>query len=57
LPEYLALNRYVFVTNVGEAKRILREGGFILSYKNVKNGKYPLKLANEIKKSTLIEKF
>jgi len=50
LPEYLALNKYVIATNVGEAKRVLKNIGSLLPYKNVKDTRYPVRLAKEIKK-------
>lgn len=50
LPEYLALNKYIIATNIGEAKRVLKNVGSLLPYKGIKDEKYPLRLANEIKK-------
>jgi hypothetical protein len=49
LPELLATGRFIISSNVIEAKRTIRENGFILKFNGIKDKHYAKKLAKKIR--------
>lgn len=50
LPLYLACNRYVIATAVGEGARVVPEVGCTLEYSGVRDNTYPARLASAIRR-------
>ncbi len=48
LEEYLACGKFVISTDVGYAKTVLRDAGFLIPYKGVRDDSYPAKAAKVI---------
>ncbi|PZO45072.1 MAG: hypothetical protein DCF19_00850 [Pseudanabaena frigida] len=48
LPLYLAYGKYVIATDVGEAKRVLPDVGYLLPYKGVRDNEHPARLAKHL---------
>lgn len=51
LPFYLALNRYVVASDVGEARRVLPEIGCLLPYEGVRDEAHPARLAAHVRET------
>ncbi len=49
LPLYLAHGRYVIATDVGEAKKVLPNVGWLLPYQGVRDNLYPQRLAEHLR--------
>lgn len=45
LPMYLACGKYVVATDVGEAKKVLPNVGYLLPYQGVRDDQHPIRLA------------
>lgn len=48
LPEYLACGRFIIATDVGGAREVVAENGFLLPYEGVYDPKHPARLAERV---------
>lgn len=48
LPEYLACGRFIIATDVGGARDLIRENGFLLPYKGIYDPEHPARLAERV---------